>query len=122
VRRRVWPGIVLGLLLLLVAGALFFALAPATGEQAVAYGDRDRWSILVALEAGWLIFVLSVRGWLARSGAGIVSRVGRLLGALVLAGGIAVGAAAGWLVSSFLSAKVHGTTSSAGGGGGAWDD
>jgi peptidoglycan/LPS O-acetylase OafA/YrhL len=118
-RRRIWPWVLLAVLLLLAGAILLIVLGPEVGSSAkgVAYRDRDRWLILATGEAGWLGLILSTR---AGRGAGLLARLGRWLGGLVLAAGIGVAAVGGWLVSSYLRAEVHGTASS--GGHVDWDD
>jgi len=112
----------LAVLLLLAGAILLIVLGPEVGSSAkgVAYRDRDRWLILATGEAGWLGLILSTRAWLTGGGAGLLARLGRWLGGLVLAAGIGVAAVGGWLVSSFLRAEVHGTASSDGHAD--WDD
>ncbi len=121
-KRRVWPWVLLAILLLILACALvlFLAPAPVEGSGGVAYRGRDRWLILATGEVGWLMLILSARAWLTRSGTGLVARAGRFMGVVVLAAGLGLAAAGGWLMSSFLSANVHGTPTSSHGH--HWDD
>ena len=94
-KRRVWPWILLALLLLLVATMLMARWAPSTGEH---YGDAQRVGIVVLAEAGWLMLVVSAWRILARGGAGLVGRLGRFAGGVVVAAGLGVAVAGGWLV------------------------
>lgn len=99
-KRRLWPWILLALLLLLGGVILLGVLEPAVVPW-------HRAAILACLEGGWLTLVVGTGRWLRLGGAGLVARGMRLFGILLIAGGVAVGAASGWLLWQALSSEVH---------------
>lgn len=115
VRRRVWPWIVVALLLLLLSGVLLLSCSPESADgKGVAYLDRDRWLILATGETGWLGLIFAIRAKLSRGGAGLLARAGRFVGWSLVAAGVALAALGGMFMSELLSSKVHGTPSSGG--------
>ena len=123
-RRRVWPWILLALLLLGAAFVLLLVLAPgapAPDGKGVPYPLRDRLLILFTGESGWLLFTMASRALLAVRRVGLLFKVARLARGVILAGGLAAAGIGGWLTWSFLSASVHGTSSGSGHSHHSWD-